>query len=318
MKIRQRFFAYSLSALFLFTLSSLAAAAYKKGEKINLVEVAATNEDFQTLVMAIRASGLTGTLEGKGPFTLLAPTDDAFAKLPAGTLADLLKPENKEQLQAVLKYHLLIGAITSEEVSKLKLPKTVQGETVQIENGEDGVTINGAKVIAGDLNASNGVIHAIDTVLIPATLSSLTVEGYKKGEKINLVEVAATNEDFQTFVMAIRASDLTGTLEGKGPFTLLAPTDDAFAKLPAGTLADLLKPENKEQLQAVLKYHLLNGAFTSEEISKLKLPETIQGGTVQVENGEDGVTINGAKVIAGDLNASNGVIHAIDTVLIPE
>ncbi|MGF1759396.1 fasciclin domain-containing protein, partial [Photobacterium sagamiensis] len=273
---------------------------------------------FQTLVMAIRASDLTGTLEGKGPFTLLAPTDDAFAKLPAGTLADLLKPENKEQLQAVLKYHILIGAITSEEVSKLKLPETVQGGTVQIENGEDGVTINGAKVIAGDINASNGVIHVIDTVLIPVTLSSLTVAGYKKGEKINLVEVAATNEDFQTLVMAIRASDLTGTLEGKGPFTLLAPTDDAFAKLPAGTLADLLKPENKEQLQAVLKNHILIGAFTSEEVSKLKLPETVQGGTVQIENGEDGVTINGAKVIAGDLNASNGVIHVIDTVLIPE
>ncbi|MEH6534690.1 MAG: fasciclin domain-containing protein [Photobacterium frigidiphilum] len=318
MKIPQRFFAYLLSALFLFTLSSLAVAAYKKGEKINLVEVAATNDDFQTLVMAIRASGLTGTLEGKGPFTLLAPTDDAFAKLPAGTLADLLKPENKEQLQAVLKYHILIGAITSEEVSKLKLPETVQGETVKIENGEDGVTINGAKVIAGDLNASNGVIHVIDTVLIPVTLSSLEVASYKKGEKINLVEVAATNDDFQTLVMALRASGLTGTLEGKGPFTLLAPTDDAFAKLPAGTLADLLKPENKDQLQAMLKYHILIGAFTSEEISKLKLPETVQGGTVQIENGEDGVAINGAKVIAGDLNASNGVIHVIDTVLIPE
>nr|WP_064607043.1 fasciclin domain-containing protein [Photobacterium sp. J15] len=318
MKIRQRFLAYSISALFLFTLSGLAAAAYKKGEKINLVEVAATNDDFQTLVMAIRASGLSGTLEGKGPFTLLAPTDDAFAKLPAGTLDDLLKPENKEQLQAVLKYHLLIGAITSEEVSKLKLPETVQGETVQIKSGEDGVTINGAKVIAGDLNASNGVIHVIDTVLIPDNLSSLTVEGYKKGEKINLVEVAATNDDFQTLVMAIRASGLSGTLEGKGPFTLLAPTDDAFAKLPAGTLDDLLKPENKEQLQAVLKYHLLIGAFTSEEFSKLKLPETVQEGTVQIENGEDGVTINDAKLIAGDLNASNGVIHVIDTVLIPK
>ncbi|WP_373456040.1 fasciclin domain-containing protein [Photobacterium profundum] len=153
---------------------------------------------------------------------------------------------------------------------------------------------------------------------MPGTLSSLTVAGYKKGEKINLVEVAATNDDFQTLVMAIRASGLSGTLEGKGPFTLLAPTDDAFAKLPAGTLADLLKPENKEQLQAVLKYHLLIGAFTSEEVSKLKLPETVEGETVQIEDGEDGVTINDAKLIAGDLNASNGVIHVIDTVLIPE
>lgn len=168
MKAVQRFFTRSLITVLMLSLSGLAMAAYQKGEKINLVEVAAQNDDFQTLVMAIRASDLTGTLEGKGPFTLLAPTDEAFEKLPAGTLADLLKPENKEQLQAVLKYHVLPGAITSDEVSKLKLPETVQGGTVKIENGEDGsVTVNGAKVLRGDINASNGVIHVIDTVLIP-------------------------------------------------------------------------------------------------------------------------------------------------------
>ena len=168
MKTVQRFFAYSLTAILLALPGLAMSGGYQKGEKINLVEVAANNDDFQTLVMAIRAADLTGTLEGKGPFTLLAPTDDAFERLPEGTLADLLKPENKEQLQAVLKYHVLTGAITSEEVSKLKLPETVQGGTVKIENGEDGgVTINGAKVLRGDINASNGVIHVIDTVLIP-------------------------------------------------------------------------------------------------------------------------------------------------------
>ncbi|MGF1738655.1 fasciclin domain-containing protein [Photobacterium satsumensis] len=135
----------------------------------------------------------------------------------------------------------------------------------------------------------------------------------------NLVQVAANNDDFQTLVMAIKAADLVDTLEGKGPFTVLAPTDDAFAKLPEGALAELLKPENKEKLQAILTYHVLPGALSSEEVMKLKLPETIQGGTVVIETDDDGkVTINGANVILADVPASNGVIHVIDTVLIPK
>ena len=153
----------------MFFIPGLALAAHHEqsdAEK-NLVQVAANNDDFQTLVMAIKAAELAGTLEGKGPFTLLAPTDDAFAKLPEGTLAELLKPENKEQLQAILTYHLLPGAISSAEVSKLKLPETVEGSTLTIEETEDGVTINGAEVITADVPASNGIIHIIDTVLIP-------------------------------------------------------------------------------------------------------------------------------------------------------
>ena len=147
--------------------STIAMAEQSQAEK-NLVQVAANNDDFQTLVMAIKAADLVGTLEGKGPFTVLAPTDDAFAKLPEGTLAALLEPDNKEKLQAILTYHVLPGAISSEEVVKLKLPETVQGSTVSIETDDDGkVTINGANVILADVPASNGVIHVIDTVLLP-------------------------------------------------------------------------------------------------------------------------------------------------------
>ena len=151
--------------------SGLAMASHHEASEAekNLVQVAANNDDFQTLVMAIKAADLVGTLEGKGPFTVLAPTDDAFAKLPEGTLAALLEPDNKEKLQAILTYHVLPGAISSEEVAKLKLPETVQGGTVTIETDDDGkVTINGANVILADVPASNGVIHVIDTVLIPA------------------------------------------------------------------------------------------------------------------------------------------------------
>ncbi|MGF1687765.1 fasciclin domain-containing protein [Photobacterium japonica] len=142
--------------------SSKAAQAEK-----NLVQVAANNDDFQTLVMAIKAADLVEVLEGKGPYTVLAPTDEAFAKLPEGTLAALLKPENKEKLQAILTYHVLPGAISSEEVTKLKLPVTVQGDPVTITETDDKVMINDASVITADIPASNGIIHVIDTVLIP-------------------------------------------------------------------------------------------------------------------------------------------------------
>ncbi|MEL6116721.1 fasciclin domain-containing protein [Photobacterium sp. SP02] len=133
----------------------------------NLVKVAATNDNFQTLVMAIRAADLTGTLEGKGPFTLLAPTDEAFEMLPEGTLAELLKPENKEKLQKLITYHLLPSAISSSAASQLKQPETVEGHPLTIENTDDGIRINGAKVIEADIPATNGVIHVIDKVLIP-------------------------------------------------------------------------------------------------------------------------------------------------------
>ncbi|MGF1683569.1 fasciclin domain-containing protein [Photobacterium minamisatsumaniensis] len=158
---------------------------------------------------------------------------------------------------------------------------------------------------------------SITTLLISAT--SLAAHHEEKAEKAekNLVQVAANNSDFQTLVMTLKAADLVGTLEGKGPFTLLAPLDEAFEKLPEGALAQLLDPENKEQLQAVLTYHLLPGALTAEEIAKLKLPETIQGSTVTVENNDGDITINGAKILIPDIPASNGVIHIVDTVLIP-
>lgn len=168
----------------------------------------------------------------------------------------------------------------------------------------------------------NHILRIINRSLVVIALffSTLVLASHHEASEAekNLVQVAANNDDFQTLVMAIKAADLVGTLEGKGPFTVLAPTDDAFAKLPDGTLAALLEPENKEKLQAILTYHVLPGAISSEEVIKLKLPETVQGGTVAIETDDDGkVTINGANVILADVPASNGVIHVIDTVLIP-
>ena len=132
-----------------------------------IVENAAANKDFSTLVAAVKAAGLAETLSGKGPFTVFAPTNAAFAKLPEGTVASLLKPENKEKLASILKYHVVAGNVMAADVVKLEKAKTVEGSEVVIKVTGKTVTVNGAKVVKTDIKCKNGVIHVIDTVLIP-------------------------------------------------------------------------------------------------------------------------------------------------------
>ena len=135
----------------------------------NIVTVAATAGDFNTLVAAVKAADLVDTLQGDGPFTVFAPTDEAFAKLPAGTVDDLLLPENKDKLVAILTYHVVPGEVLAADVVKLSSAGTVEGSSVSISTSDAGVRVNEANVIATDVMASNGVIHVIDTVLIPSS-----------------------------------------------------------------------------------------------------------------------------------------------------
>ena len=133
----------------------------------NTIVDVAVNGGFDTLVAAVQAAGLVETLQGEGPFTVFAPTDEAFAKLPEGTLESLLKPENKDQLIAILTYHVVPGEVTSSQVVNLESAETVPGASLEISTSEEGVMINNAKVVNADVEASNGVVHVIDTVLLP-------------------------------------------------------------------------------------------------------------------------------------------------------
>jgi uncharacterized surface protein with fasciclin (FAS1) repeats len=135
----------------------------------DIVDTAAGAGKFETLVTAVKAAGLVDTLKGTGPFTVFAPTDEAFAKLPAGTVEDLLKPENKEKLTKILTYHVVPGKVMSADIAgKSQSVKTVQGSDVAID-ATSGVKVNDAKVVTPDVEASNGVIHIIDTVIMPAS-----------------------------------------------------------------------------------------------------------------------------------------------------
>jgi uncharacterized surface protein with fasciclin (FAS1) repeats len=165
------FKAATLSTALLFATVGLSApsmaGSYKTKATADIVDTAVAAGDFKTLAAALQAAGLIETLKGKGPFTVFAPTDAAFAKLPAGTVESLLKPENKAQLTSILTYHVVPGKVKSKSLAgKTMDVKTVQGTTVAI-NGKKGVMVDAATVTKADIKASNGVIHVIDTVIMP-------------------------------------------------------------------------------------------------------------------------------------------------------
>jgi uncharacterized surface protein with fasciclin (FAS1) repeats len=163
MKRRSVFKGFAVAA----ALGLIAACAPMEPKTPDIVDIAASNPDFSTLVAAVQAAGLAETLKGDGPFTVFAPTNAAFAALPAGTVENLLKPENKDQLVKILTYHVVPGAVTSDQLAGKRMDvATVQGQTVHVD-GRKGVKVNKSNVTTADIMASNGVIHVIDAVLLP-------------------------------------------------------------------------------------------------------------------------------------------------------
>jgi transforming growth factor-beta-induced protein len=267
-----------------------------------IAEIAAGSEDFETLTAALGAAELVETLDGPGPFTVFAPTDDAFAALPAGTVDDLLLPENKDQLIDILTYHVVgddlaatdvVAAASLTMLNGVEAEITVDGSTVMIEN---------AVITMTDIEASNGTIHVIDAVLLPAP----TVYG-----------VAAGSEDFETLTAAIDAAELAETLDGPGSFTVFAPTDAAFEALPAGTVDDLLLPENQAALIDILTYHVVGDELAAEDVVAAATLTMLNGDDVTITVDGENVMINDAMVTMTDVEARNGVVHVIDAVLLP-
>jgi transforming growth factor-beta-induced protein len=294
------------------TTTTAAAPAAK-----SIVDIAVGNPDFSTLVTAVKAAGLVDTLNSAGPFTVFAPTNAAFAKLPKATLDALLA--DKKALTDVLTYHVVAGKVLAADVVKLdgKSAKTVNGAEVKIGVSGGKVTLNGnVNVIATDITASNGVIHVIDTVLLPpAAGSAPAAAAPATGQTI--VAIASGDARFSTLVAAVKAAGLVDTLNGAGPFTVFAPTNTAFAVLGDDTLKTLLKPENKKTLTDILLYHVVAGKVGSADVVKTHGLKTALGKNVNVQLRDGGVFINNARIQIVDIQASNGVIHVIDTVLIP-
>jgi uncharacterized surface protein with fasciclin (FAS1) repeats len=157
----------SMAAVVLAVVGLAIGSTFARATNQDIVDTAVGAGQFKTLAAALQAAGLVDTLKGRGPFTVFAPTDAAFAKLPAGTVESLLKPENKAKLTAILTYHVVPGAVKAEQVTKLDEAKTVNGAMVKVSTDHGKVMINNANVVKADIPASNGVIHVIDTVILP-------------------------------------------------------------------------------------------------------------------------------------------------------
>ncbi len=281
--------------------AAMVNASYSAPQTI--VQTAIEAGSFKTLVAAVQAAGLAETLSGKGPFTVFAPTDEAFAKLPKGTVENLLKPENRAALKNILLFHVVEGEAMAGSVVKMNSATMLNGQraAVKVKGGE--VMLDDAKVVKTDIKCSNGVIHVIDSVILPETRDILTV--------------ASEAGSFNTLAAAIEAAGLTEVLRGEGPFTVFAPTDTAFAKLPPGTVENLLKPENREKLRSVLLYHVVPGRVFADQAMKTSSAKTAQGTTVDLRAAAGTVIVDNAAVMSADIEASNGVIHVIDTVILP-
>jgi len=273
-----------------------------------VAEIAAGSDDFDTLEAALTAAGLTATLDGPGPFTVFAPTDDAFAALPAGTLDDLLLPENQAQLVDILTYHVVSGNLAASDVVSSSTLTMLNGETVSVSVNGSTVMINDAVITMTDIEASNGTIHVIDAVLLPPE---------PEPQPQTIAEIAAGSEDFETLTAALGAAELVETLDGPGPFTVFAPTDDAFAALPAGTLDDLLLPENQGQLVDILTYHVVGLELAAADVVAATTITMLNGDDVTITVDGENVMINDAMITMTDVEARNGVVHVIDAVLTP-
>jgi transforming growth factor-beta-induced protein len=269
-------------------------------EMLDIVDTAIADGRFTTLVAAVEAAGLVDALKAEGPFTVFAPTDDAFAALPEGTVEALLA--DIPALTDILLYHVVDGKVTAEQVMELTQAQTLQGQYVDIKVEDGKVMIDNAQVIITDIEASNGIIHVIDAVILP--------------EARDIVDIAVEDGRFTTLVAAVEAAGLVDALKGEGPLTVFAPTDEAFAALPEGTVEALLA--DIPTLSNILLYHVVDGKFMASDVLELSQLETLQGQYLDISVMDGKVMVDNAQIILTDIEASNGVIHVIDAVVLPE
>jgi len=267
----------------------------------SVVEIIASSPVHNILETAVLAAGLETALSGEGPFTVFAPTDFAFAALPDGTI-DALLADPQGILTDILLYHVAGANALSTDLSDGQTITTLNGKDVTVTINSNGVFINDAQVVFADIVASNGVVHVIDAVLTPPTTT--------------VVDVIVASPVHNTLEAAVLAADLAGTLSGEGPFTVFAPTDDAFAALPAGTI-DALLADPQGLLTEILLYHVVGAEVLSSDLSDGQTAMTLNGQDLTVSITNDGVFINDAQVIVADIVTDNGVVHVIDAVLLP-
>jgi transforming growth factor-beta-induced protein len=274
----------------------------------DIVDVASGIDDFSILVSALQEAELVSALQGEGPFTVFAPTNAAFADLLSRlniTAEELLA---HPQLSEVLLYHVVAGKVMSTDLSDGMMADTLQGEKLSIDLS-NGVMINMSNVTSADVEATNGVIHVIDKVLVPESFVLNPIEN-------DIVDIALGNEDFSMLVSLLQQADLVTTLQGEGPFTVFAPTNAAFEDLLAALDISASELMAQPDLAKVLLYHVVPGKVMSTDLVDGMNAPTVNGETLMVDL-SNGVMINESTVVLADLEATNGVVHVVDSILVP-
>jgi len=276
-------------------------------ESKNIVQTASSDDQFSMLTAALTKAGLVSALEGEGPFTVFAPTNDAFNDLFSQLGIDGLDDLSAETLTPILLNHVVSGNIKAADITTgyvSTLNNTAPGQNqVKVFVQKSGtVTVDGSQVIAADVMASNGVIHAINKVILPASV----------------VSHAINNPGFSILVEAVVKAGLVEALSATGPFTVFAPTNDAFTALFAVLGVSGISDLTAEQLTPILLYHVVPGNVLASQVTTGNVPTLKEGSTISIMVDGMGVKLNNnSNVIATDVQGTNGVIHAIDAVILP-
>ncbi|MEQ9096051.1 MAG: CIA30 family protein [Phycisphaerales bacterium] len=260
----------------------------------------ATEAGLTTLLRLVEAAEMTLPDE---PVTIFAPTNDAFAALPKEQVDALLRPEARQTLRSILAYHVVAGAKSSSEVLSRRSLETLNGQSVRV-GSDGGATVGTASIVATDVAFDGGVVHVVDAVLMPE-LRSITA-------------IASETDELSTLVAAIKAAGLADQLGPEnGPWTVFAPVNDAFAALPDGALGALLEPANRQQLVSILALHVVPGRLEARELLGVTKTQALTGEVIRFGTDRGTLQVNGASIIASDIQAGNGVVHLIDAVLLP-
>lgn len=289
----------------------LGAAACKKNDPVKVDKtingIVSSAADFSTLNAAVKKAGLSATLNGAGPFTVFAPDNNAFAA--SGITSAVLASLSADQVKNILLYHTVAGKIMSSQVPAGPNAEVTaaNGETLYVTKNDKGVFINGVMVTKADVSATNGVIHVIGKVLMPAAG--------------NIVEIAQADTTFSYLVAAVVKANLAGALSGDGPLTVFAPTNNAFRAAGFPTIASI-QAADPAVLTSILTYHVIGARVFSSDLTDGLMASTLNGGKVTIGL-MSGASVKGngnssaSNIIATNIVATNGVIHVIDQVLLP-
>ena len=298
-------------------IESSSVAGVDPWERGDIVDVAIAAGSFTTLVAAVEKAGLVDVLKSEGPFTVFAPSDEAFAKIPADQLNAIL--EDRDLLKSILLYHVVAGQYLAKDVLARNSLPTALGLELAVALRDGRAFVNDSAIVATDVQAANGVIHVVDAVILPPRDEVDEQAGVSTGNEVvlaDLVDTAVGAGSFSTLVSAVQAAGLEDTLRGEGPFTVFAPTDAAFAKIPQDQLAAILA--DKDLLTKILLYHVVPGRLLASDVLAACTLTSANGQNLSIRSRDEAAFVNSSQIVATDVLATNGVIHVIDSVLVPE